>query len=232
MNFRSIADIKRMDDLKKCELSDVRVKRQFDTLDIRAVKQTLGGKSLLGYSVGNDDKHYLAKQLALAKQCLNVGRLTQAIKLLEELKKEEYHHADLSYMLGESYRRKGRLLSPGNKDLAIQNLYEALRFEKCSEYVWKSLGLYYAQEKMPEKSGPILKKFCSITVVSTDQNKNEEMEQVADQLASMKQYLDSVEIYTLCLKGKEHNSLAHMKRSLCRCMAGQTSVLYLEDLKR
>lgn len=110
MNFRSVADIKKLNDKKVCELSDVKVKRDFDTINIKTIRDTLGGKGLLGHSVGNDDKEFLAKQLAIAKQHLNVGRQTQAIKLLEELKKDGYVHSDIFYMLGESYRRKGNHL--------------------------------------------------------------------------------------------------------------------------
>lgn len=108
MNFRSIADIKKVDDLKKCELSDLKLKRQFDTLDLKAVKQTLGGRGLLGHNVGADDKHFLAKQMALAKQCLNVGKLNQGIKILEDLKNDGYNHSDVFYLLGETYRRRGK----------------------------------------------------------------------------------------------------------------------------
>lgn len=44
------------------------------------------------------------------------------------------------------------------------NLYDALRFETCSEYVWKSLALLYAHQKMPSKAAPLFKKFCSLSV--------------------------------------------------------------------
>jgi hypothetical protein len=107
VNFRSIADIKQVNELKKYD-SEVRPPRCYD-VDLNAIKMTLGGKGLLGYSVGNDDKHFLAKQMALAKQHLNVGRLAQAIKMLEDLKKDGYKHADLFYMLGECYRRTSNL---------------------------------------------------------------------------------------------------------------------------
>lgn len=111
MNFRSIADIKKLNEQKTYgELSHFRPKRDFEPLNVRELRETLGGKGLLGHGVGNDDKEYLAKQLALAKQQLNVGRLQQAIALLEELKDGGYSHSDIFYMLGESHRRKGLVL--------------------------------------------------------------------------------------------------------------------------
>lgn len=48
----------------------------------------------------------------------------------------------------------------------------------------------------------------------------------------MSQYADAVDLYTRCLFKTEAIVGLHLKRSLCRCMLGQSSVLYVEDLKR
>lgn len=121
---------------------------------------------------------------------------------------------------------------PGNNQAALENLYEALRFEKCSEYVWKSLGFLYAQQNLGSKAAPLLKKFCALSVVYDNKTNKEELEQVADQLIDIGMSSDAIEIYTKCLHSREQNPVVHLKRALCRCMVGQSSVLYLEDLKR
>lgn len=111
-------------------------------------------------------------------------------------------------------------------------MHEALRFEKCSEYVWKSLGFAYAQQKNVAKALSLLKKYAQLSVALDDQKNLEEKEQVADHLVKLGQFWDSIQLYTECLKQNERNPAAHFKRSVCRCLVGQSSVLYLEDLKR
>lgn len=106
MNFRSIKDIKLLDAFKKYDLPTTQLHKHLDyRLDLNTLKQTLGGKPLRGYQVGSDDKHFLSKQFALAKQAINSGHLRKALELLDDLKNEGYRHSDLSYMLGEVFRR-------------------------------------------------------------------------------------------------------------------------------
>lgn len=99
-------DIKLLNDQKRYEALTGH-RRQFDKLDIGQIKQTLGGKTLLGYQVGEEDQHFLAKQLALVKQAINIGQLRKAIKMLTELETHKHQHADVYYMLGECHRRLG-----------------------------------------------------------------------------------------------------------------------------
>ena len=58
-----------------------------------------------GYQTGSDDRHYIAKRLAMAKQMINVGNVRKAVVMLNELYDDGQIHSDISYMLGECHRR-------------------------------------------------------------------------------------------------------------------------------
>ena len=98
--------------------------------------------------------------LLKAKGLIALGKLQGAMELLLQMREEGLQHADIHYLLGETLRRLNR------HEEALASLSESLRFEACSEYVWKSLGLVYLALQKYDKAVPLFQKFAGITVDS------------------------------------------------------------------
>jgi len=219
MNFRGISDIKELNDCKKVNGITMPKHLQYKP-ELDYLKKTfdIGGYGRRVVQV--EDKEYLSKQLAMVKQLLNQGKLAQSIRKLEDLKQDGYKHSDLFYLLGECYRRVGKL------EQANANLVEAMRFEQYTEYVWKSLGLIYLKSGHEQRGIQMLLKFSSLV------NSGEEFQIIGDTLSHAGYFPEAVQQYTRALALNEHSAGNHLKRCICRCFAGEPSNLLTEDIKR
>ncbi len=227
MNFRSVHDIKKLNESKLVKSIKATGPNSRYKPDSEAFKQPPGHSAkTTSDSKASEDRSYLSQRLAEAKQQLSLGRMREAIRLLEALKQEPAQHSDVYYLLGESYRRTGTIGSAGHLEQAIENLCEALKYEQFTEFVWKSLGLAYLKTDRAEKGCQLLQRFAR------DSGDWRECEAVADAMARTGFYAQAESAYTAALASNEHSSGLHLKRAASRTLAGSHKALIVEDVKR
>lgn len=173
-----------------------------------------------------DDREYLARRLTEAKQKISLGKMREAVRMLEDLKAEQLQHSDVFYLLGECYRRTGTCGSAGHTEQAVENLCEALKYEQFTEHVWKSLGLAYLKTDRAEKGCQLLQRFAR------DSGDWQECEVVADAMVRAGFYAQAEQAYSAALGSNEHNSELRLKRAASRALAGRHKALVVEDVKR
>jgi predicted Zn-dependent protease len=227
VNFRSVQDIQKMSESKLLKHVKATGPNSRYRPDASGLRQAPARKDIVeGDSKASDDRAYLAAKLAEAKQKLSLGKMRDAVRLLEDLKTEQAQHSDVYYLLGESYRRTGSRRSAGHIEQAIENLSEALKYEQFTEHVWKSLGLAYLKTDRAEKGCEMLQRFARRSGAW------QESEAVADGMARAGFYGQAETAYTTALASNERSSGLHLKRAASRTLAGSPKALLVEDIKR
>ena len=108
----------------------------------------------------------------------------------------------------------------------MANLCEALKYERFTEHVWKSLGLAYLQTGRGEKGCSLLLRFAQ------DSEDWAEREAVADAMARAGFYAQAEQAYSAALASHERGSELRLKRAASRALAGRHKAQVVEDVKR